>query len=301
MRRTAKKLLWELFGIKRGIKPPDIVGSISERAAAPVSAGYSLMAYRQKRIVREQISALAEPKSEREPVVSNDLKSVAQTIEPRIERVSSRTIICSIAIGEAYQKAVAPCIDSQRRYAAQYGLGYCLVDSLPPNFDRPISWLKIPLLFQLLERDVERILYIDADAMITNAKKEVGPKFRALEQANCQFLMTSDESGINAGVMFILNVPATRRMLDLIWLYDADVHHVNWEQNAIKILISAFPEFGKRILLDPRPKAFNSFPARRNLHHVTRLNNAWSAGDFICHFSGMREPELGRCIRYYTK
>lgn len=53
--------------------------------------------------------------------------------------------------------------------------------------------------------------------------------------------------------MFVANTPAALRLLDLIWLFDADVNHNTWEQNAIKCVTDRSPDVRRQILFEQRP------------------------------------------------
>jgi hypothetical protein len=256
--------------------------------------------YHNNRYVIEHLKALAKDDDVTSPEISYSFSYLARTVQPVSYLRASKTAICSVAVGDGYQKQVAPCIESHRTYAELHGISYYLLEKSPAHFGRLAFWLKVPLLMHLLHQDIERVLFIDADAMITNFKFTIDEIFTKLKRSNKLLLMTEDEGGLNTGVMFLLNNPATRRLLDLIWLYDPDIGHETWEQNAVKFLMSTFPEFARHVALDMRPKNFNSFPVERGLFCPMRECSIWSEGDFICHFSGIRGDALARYISDYA-
>ena len=89
----------------------------------------------------------------------------------------------SLAVGEQYLNAVAPCIESHKRYAAKHRFAYHLLKDAPLRFDRPLPWLKLPLLLHLLRSGTEQILFVDADAMITNLEVSPSQHFDAMKRA----------------------------------------------------------------------------------------------------------------------
>jgi hypothetical protein len=257
-------------------------------AASTASIHAGIVAYHQNHYVIAHIQALAHDQGAT-PAISYRLACLARKVQPVFHGGMRTTVICTVAVGEKYRKIVAPCVDSHRRYAERHRIGYAVLEEAPPSVNRPPAWLKLPLLLHLFESGAERVLFIDADAMITDMDFTIEDKFAALERSQKLFLMTEDRNGLNSGVMFIINRSAAKRMLDLIWLYDADIRNTTWEQNAMQFLMSTLPEFAQYIDLDPRSKNFNS------------LADVWSEDDFICHFAGIRGQALRRAIQEHDK
>jgi len=210
------------------------------------------------------------------------------------------TVICSIAIGERYLQSVAPCIESQRRFADANGYEYILVEQKPTRFDRPIPWLKIPLIAALLQAGYQRVLYIDADAMITNHSFDIETQFSRLNAGSTGLLISQDGRGVNSGVIFAVATPNNRRALDMIWTYDVDITNGTWEQNATNFLLNNYPEFRQVFVLEPEARTFNSFVPEREKFYPTVERIRWQAGDFICHFAGIRTPDLDQLTRDYA-
>ena len=101
--------------------------------------------------------------------------------------------------------------------------------------------------------------------------------------------------------MFIRNCVEAKALMELIWLYDADVDNNTWEQFSLRYLVDNFPEVRRQILVESNPKEFNSFPLERGIFYPTVAAHCWSRGDFICHFSGIREPYLQSYIERYSR
>lgn len=254
-------------------------------------------------VVKEHFAALSGSKPEdSEPVnMSYGLSRVVGLINPTIIPVpDSDTIVCTVAIGAEFRARVAACLDSQKNFAAHRNIARGILDEPPPYMGRHAAWMKIPLIAKLLLAGYKRVLFIDADAMVTNPNFCIEDIFTRLENTKCPILVTEDEDGINSGVMFVQNINVTYRLLDLIWLNDSDINNGTWEQNSLKVLMDASNEIRSLVGIESYPKKINSFPVERRLFHPTRGDQIWSYGDFICHFSGLRTPYLERYISNYA-
>lgn len=234
------------------------------------------------------------------PGISYAFSRTAAALEPLIiRRGRSRTIVCSVALGDAYRAKVLPALTAQQYFAERHGLSYALLVGGPTYFDRPPAWLKIPLLMNLVGRGFDRVVYIDADALVTNVAFDLAAIFGP-PSAGGRLRLTEDEDGVNTGVMFAEDGPVLRRLLDLVWLFDADVRNGTWEQNALKTLMDLSPTVARHVTIEPDPRRFNSFAIERNRFHRNMERMTWRPGDFVCHFSGIRSPELESLIGHYA-
>jgi hypothetical protein len=232
------------------------------------------------------------------PEISYALSRAVRSIQPTIVGSEKELTVCSVALGAEYLKKVAPALASHRQYAEHHGYALALL-SAPLHPHRPASWMKIPLFLNLFMAGHRKILYIDADALITSVNFKPEPLFAMLD-SNHSMMLTEDQGGINAGVWFLTDCPATRRILDLIWLFNADIHHATWEQNALQCLFDMYNDVRRHFVIEPNPRRFNSFPIERKVCHPTPEQNIWQPGDFICHFSGIRSPDLEMHLSRYA-
>ena len=239
------------------------------------------------------------------PETDHELSSSTMWLVKKLDiswpvKSSSDIVICTVALGAEYCDVVSPCLDSHKSYAQRHGYQYAILERGPISGDRPYAWMKLPLILRLLQDGAKRILYIDADAMITNQKIPLEVYFEQFENRADMFL-TEEAGGVNSGIIFIANTAGSRRILELNWLCDVDVGHPTWEQNALRILMDDFPEVRSRILVEPNPKLFNSFPVERRLFIGTNDELIWTDGDFICHFCAIRSPALEKLVRDYAR
>lgn len=267
------------------------------------SIGVKTLEFYNKPAVKEHLAALGSPAPDNASDVrisyglTRTIKAIAPTF---LAAANTHTVVCTVAIGSEFRKRIEPCLESHKSYAARKNIAFCVLDEAPPYMGRPPAWMKIPLIVKLLLDGYKRVLFIDADAMITNQDFRIEDIFEKLEDTTCPILMTEDEDGINSGVMFTQNTALAYRLLDLIWLNDSDIHNGTWEQNALKVLMDASNDIRSLIAIESAPKRINSFPVERRLFHPTRADQIWSYGDFICHFSGLRTPHLERYISNYA-
>lgn len=302
-RRLVRSFLHELRTIHHDVRT--VAGEVAslDEGFAELNRSIKTQLVYQKPIVKELLAALQRSGNESgqfDP--SYGLSRIMAALAPRLTRgKSSDTIVCTLAVGDRYRDNVQPCLESQRQFAEKHGFSYCVLEKLPAHADRPIAWYKIPLIAQLLAEGYEKVLYIDADAMVTNPDFKIGPLFDRLRNDQKPLLITEDGDGINAGVMLFQKTNAAFVLLDLIWLNDADIHNGLWEQHALKSLMDTSKDVSRAVAIELNPKIFNSFPLERSLFHPTRPNQIWSRHDFLCHFSGIRSPHLERYIADYAK
>lgn len=263
------------------------------------------LAFYQKPAVKHHLAALDRVAGSQAPEkveLSYGLSRVVDRISPTFHQsAATNTVVCTVAIGDQFRSRVQRCLDSQSDFAGRNGFAYCRLDQPPEYMGRPAAWMKVPLIVKLMQEGYKRILFIDADAMVTNRDFSIDSLFARLERTPRPILLTEDEDGINTGVMFVQNTDAALRLLDLIWLNDTDINNGTWEQNSLKFLMDASNGVKSSVLIEPDPKRINSFPVERRLFHATRAGQIWSAGDFICHFSGIRPPHLERYIFDYSR
>jgi len=235
------------------------------------------------------------------PEVSYALKNSARILHTYCDRETTRnnTVICTVAIGDAYRKSVNYCLQSQQYYAAKAGADYVPLDITPAHQHQHPAWYKIPLIFKMLQEGYDRVLFIDADAMVTNYTIPLNQLFEPLTESKEVLLLAEDEGGLNTGVMLVARKPAAYRLLDLIWTYNLGSHVANWEQQSLIDLINTYKGISDLTLVASEPKTLNSFPyEREHIYNIIQKNN-WTAGDFICHFAGIRAPLLEKLISHY--
>lgn len=288
-------VLRELNLIKEQMKRlSEAVGSLAVQQAASRPAD--------RPIFRSHLERFAGGHPVQEEEISYPFRFMARTLEPVIEdHDPGKIALCTVAVGNAYRRQVRRCLESQRAYCTRHGHAHAELSIPPDSLTRPLPWYKIPLVHHLFGLGYEKVLYIDADAAVTNPEVPLRGFFDRLEASRRAMLIAEDEGGVNTGVFFMRRCPAALRLLDLIWLQDDAVANPTWEQFAFRELLTAYPVLHSAVEIAPRAKDFNSFPHERThlLRHSMRPRNTWSPGDFVCHFSGVRAPQLGRLIEAY--
>jgi len=254
-------------------------------------------------VFQGHLNALKAGEEEEFPAVSYALASTVRRffVHHDRERSGRRTAICTVALGDSYRKVVDYCLQSQQRYADRADADYVMLQLKPAHTHHHPAWFKVALVFKCLKEGYDRVLFIDADAMVTNYDISLDQLFAPLEGRREVLLLAEDEAGLNTGVMLAKKSPATYRLLDLIWTHNLGHHVTNWEQQALIDLMNSYPVVKDYVLIAPDAKAFNSFPYEREHYFRLIQQNNWTPGDFICHFSGIRSPLLEQIISYYVK
>jgi len=249
-------------------------------------------------VLLEHLAALREGQAA-PPRIGYALQAAMRSLAPWITRRPGTTVLCTVALGEAYRAQVMPALASHQAYAARHGISHAILSAPPSYRDRPHSWMKIPLIMRLFEQGFMRVVFIDADALITNPDFDLATVFGS-DPGLGRVTVAEDEAGINCGVMFLEDGPAMRRILDLVWVFDADVTQGTWEQFALKSLMALSHDVTRHVAITPDPRLFNAFPAERNRFFPTMERSTWRPGDFLCHFSGIRAPHLEPLIQAYA-
>jgi hypothetical protein len=261
-----------------------------------LTAAQNKMAIESTGRFRQHLAFLENPKEGKDCGISPALEFAANDLLLEIEPNGlAKTVVCTIALGDAYRAAVAPCLESHRACAQRWGFAHADLSQPPSRLLRHPSWYKLPLVYQLLRSGYERIAFFDADALITKPEASLEPLFAKLAGSGRDLLISNDESGANMGVFFAQASASLPGLLDVIWNY-------HFEQIAVRTLLDDWPAAASRILVTDHPRDFNSFPEERQaIHQLHHQANTWQPGDFVCHFSGIGGPKLSELIALYRQ
>jgi len=231
----------------------------------------------------------------------NKVATVSDSIYPAITERKSNICICTLAIGKDFNNIVKKCICSIESYANKNNYDFAFLDETPNRLDRPTPWVKIPLIYSLLNKEYDYVIYIDADCMITNSNIKIESLINQNTKAVIQ--LCCDEGGINTGVMIIKKSTKAFLLLELIWGNDSYKYHPNWEQESLKNLMLEFPEIYESVYQYTGNYPYNCFPYERYHIHkeIPHPVNTWKPGDFLVHFSGLRGEDLKNLIHQYSK
>jgi hypothetical protein len=227
-----------------------------------------------------------------------ELIDIVRSLKPELHLVDPYApTICTVALGTEYKAATAPCLRATQNYCARHKYNYLFLTENPPDLFRPYAWAKVCLLFYALEHKYKHIMWLDADALITNVEVELQGFTNILEQTNKSILITQIYYGINTGVFFLRGGWKSRILLNLIWCNRFYISHGWWEQAALMDLLRRHTEVANEQYIEPRSRNFNSVPPEL----ARDLETAWQPGDFIIHFAGARGSKLSELIAKYSE
>jgi hypothetical protein len=195
-----------------------------------------------------------------------------------------------------FVEACAPCVESVQEYCSTQNYPHFMWDG--EGLDRPISWARIPMLLTIMEEhpEISHLLWVDADAMITNPKIRVEPLVDLLETRHRNILLSIDgANNLNDGIGLYKNCEKTKVLLSRLWDMEEFINHPWWVNAAISKLYATEPELRGEILLASEPNFFNSYVFGRT---------PWRLGDFIVHFAGIPTDQrrvLARAFREFTR
>lgn len=145
-------------------------------------------------------------------------------------------------------------------------------------------WAKMDLISHHLEKPYDVVLWIDADAMITNTNKSIDDILSQNE--NSDVFLTADINGLNAGIMVIINTDKTKCFFHACRTYGKTLFgdRPNGEQQAIRHFSLAYPYDGIVHYLKNQRDLNSYYP---NLYEYPNSELAhWEKGDFILHLPG---------------
>ncbi len=164
----------------------------------------------------------------------------------------SKIVVCSMAVGDEYIEKVSACLESHKNYCFENGYNYRLETDILDS-KRPIPWSKILFLKRLLANSRhEVIVWVDADAMITNNKVKIENLLDVLGDKD--LLLTEDCNGtINTGVMVLRNTVWVKMFLEKVYRNSKFIKHPYWEQGAIIDMYNSDPEIREQCYITDIP------------------------------------------------
>ena len=138
-----------------------------------------------------QLANLASSEETHPWTVDDELRGIAKNLKPELYRANPNApTICTVALGNEYQNVVAPSLRTTQEYCARHQYNYLLLTECPPDLYRPYAWAKICLLFHALEHGYKNIMWLDADALITNVGVKLESFLTTLERTEKSMLIT---------------------------------------------------------------------------------------------------------------
>lgn len=206
---------------------------------------------------------------------------------------SGEFTVVTMAIGDKYQKIVAPGIENKRKYCDRHGYDFvCGMECLDP--DRPVSWSKVLLILKVMEEsNSEWIFWTDADSLVMNYQITLD----SLVDADYDFVITRDLNDINAGQFFLRNCQWSKDFLLGVYARTECIYDGLWENRAIIYELIDKPILLARTKIVSQ-KEFNSYPPQI----CRRIQQAqYESGDFIIHFPSIGGKLLINQFKKYSK
>jgi len=168
-----------------------------------------------------------------EPPVEPALAPNSRTLVHRASHGHPRGVICSLATGTHVHllSIAAPTLVA---FGERHGWDVVLSTEEDLCQGRPAPWAKIPLIRQLLE-EYDLVWWIDADAIIVDASKDVRDE---MAEDKDLFLVEHlfewpHQHAANTGVMVWRSTDWSRDLLDATWANEKYTYHYAWENVAL--------------------------------------------------------------------
>lgn len=177
-------------------------------------------------------------------------------------------------------------------YAGLHGLPHeCVRDYEPGTHP---SWQKMRLITERLP-NYDAILWLDADVVVTNPlihPDEFLPHYGLIVSTDWTHPATEDMiKHFSLGNFLITNCPESFELLRLASLRTEWANRPLWEQQAIQEEYRANPEVRPWVKVLPR-RRLNAVYATES----TTGPEPWEPGDFLCHFTYLKNEERARLI-----
>jgi hypothetical protein len=142
----------------------------------------------------------------------------------------TRKVIASVALGP-HKELLGLSFGKLSHYANLYGYEISICDeSLDPT--RPAAWTKILHILNLMP-DFDEILWIDSDAIIIDASKDIASEVYQETDIAWVYHSYGGQTHPNAGVMFIRSNLATLQLFEAANMQTDLTDHPWWDQAAI--------------------------------------------------------------------
>ena len=137
--------------------------------------------------------------------------------------------LCSIGAG-AHEALLEISRPTFAEYARRHGYELIISTEIDPR--RPASWSKVPMLREAVDA-YELVLWIDADAVIVDASRDVADELEAPSELGLVQHRRGDDLIPNAGVIVVRGGDFARDLLDTLWGSTRYIHHPWWENAAL--------------------------------------------------------------------
>ena len=180
---------------------------------------------------------------------------------------------------------------NKKEYAHRHGYEFANILIEPKSNEYP-AWAKVVLLLELIPT-VDRLLWIDADAFITN------PEISLEQIPYAPGFTASRDWGVNAPLhdFSTAALVLTPHALPIFQSAIKKTHWANrplWDQNALR---EAAVNFRSIVKVLPR-RTLNAVPQEL----LPLAVEPWQEGDFICHLTNTSNPERRVFLdRYFSK
>lgn len=140
-----------------------------------------------------------------------------------------RIAVCTLAVGNKYQEAVAIGIETKRRWCVRHGYDFVL-DTVHHTPSKPIAWSKIPMIQNLLP-SYDYVFCSDADVIIMNDSVRL-EDFIEKYMNEKSILLTRDWQDLNTGNVIFKNTYEVSNVLAQMDGLTQFTDHPWWEQRA---------------------------------------------------------------------
>lgn len=193
----------------------------------------------------------------------------------------------------SYFTLMAPCIKSVSDYCSRHGYDHTVYNVRVT--DRPPGWDRVPILLAEMEAHPDEFLvWVDADAMVTNPACLLEDVFALMRDTDKHVAYTLDSScNLNDGVAIYRNTERTKDYLQWLWQQDRFRDHPWWVcAAAVAAQADRHDFFERHVLRITNTHVMNAY---------VRGRDPWQLGDFIVHFAGLSTEDRLLLIHAFSR
>lgn len=228
-----------------------------------------------------------------------------------VEDESPRTVgnkprfgLLTFASGKKYRHAVAPALETKRKYCERHKYT-CHLESAVRDSSRAPAWSKLDYALELLPK-YDFLFLSDADVVILNPAITLESLVsQHMEDPAQLFLLSHDWNSLSTGNMILRNAPKTLELLKQLKQTSQYNKHGNYEQQAFLEFYNANTNNLKdstKVLKDNT--IMNTYvttlkeriveKGQRGEGSIKTLGGEYEyrPGHFLVHLAGLREPEI---------
>ena len=205
----------------------------------------------------------------------------------------------SITVITGYTEAIKDLADITTRYLIKYcefnGYDHFIYTEKDFSHNMKPAWSKLIFINKEFEKGYQYVLWVDADAIITNANY----KLESIIENDKDIYISKDVNGLNTGIVMFKNTDKVKNILNkLLEMHDRFYNHA-WFEQAAFIDLYEMNEYGTRDLCKIMPQSEWNAYLYLIFYRIRYPAGEWSQSSFTLHFPGFPLDTRLAILKYF--